>query len=167
MTDAYAGERPALTLTEAARAAGVDRRTLRRRLDAGELPNAYRDRGRQGPGTGPWLIPVGDLLAAGFTLNAPSPGPAHARHDDQGDELAELRHELDHLRERLARAERDRDVAQAVATERERTIAVQADHLRALQAGPPSSSQPTTPPAPLPPEPPASLLDRLTRWRPF
>ena len=57
------------TLTEAAAATGAARRTLRRRLDAGAFPHKRRADGSQGPGTGPVLVPVGDLLAAGFSVD--------------------------------------------------------------------------------------------------
>ncbi|MFH8670279.1 hypothetical protein ACH4F3_36200 [Streptomyces anulatus] len=60
-------KRPMLTQREAAIACGV----IRRRREAGDLPNAVQDEARG------WLIPVKeDLLAAGFRLNAPS-GPAY------------------------------------------------------------------------------------------
>ncbi|MEV5646294.1 helix-turn-helix domain-containing protein [Streptomyces flaveolus] len=59
--------RPLLTQREAAAGCGVSRTTIRRRREAGELPGAVLDDDRD------WLIPVEDLLAAGFRLNAPSP----------------------------------------------------------------------------------------------
>ncbi|MEV6551804.1 helix-turn-helix domain-containing protein, partial [Streptomyces sp. NPDC051597] len=52
----------------AADACGVSRTTIRRRREEGGLPGAVQD-----PHRG-WLIPVEDLLAAGFRLNAPA-GP--------------------------------------------------------------------------------------------
>ncbi|MFJ3973400.1 helix-turn-helix domain-containing protein [Streptomyces parvus] len=60
--------RPMLTQREAAAACGVSRTTIRRRREAGGLPGAVQDEARG------WLIPVEDLLAAGFRLNAPA-GP--------------------------------------------------------------------------------------------
>ncbi|XQE90424.1 helix-turn-helix domain-containing protein [Streptomyces microflavus] len=54
--------RPMLTQREAATACGVSRSTIRRR-EAGDLPGAVSDETRG------WLIPVDDLLAAGFRLN--------------------------------------------------------------------------------------------------
>lgn len=62
--------RPMLTQREAADACGVSRTTIRRRREDGDLPGAVQDphRGR--------LIPVEDLLSAGFRLHAPaSPDP--------------------------------------------------------------------------------------------
>ena len=66
--------RTELTVTEAARAAGVDRRMISRKIDDDQFPNAHRSDGKRGPGTGPWLIPVEDLLAAGLTLRPPADG---------------------------------------------------------------------------------------------
>ncbi|MFJ8255563.1 helix-turn-helix transcriptional regulator [Streptomyces sp. NPDC094466] len=57
--------RPILTQREASDACGVSRSTIRRRREAGDLPGAVQDEARG------WLIPVEDLLAAGFRLNAP------------------------------------------------------------------------------------------------
>lgn len=79
--------RPMPTQRGAATACGVSRRTIRRRREAGDLPGAVQDEVRG------WLIPVDDLLAAGFRLHAPSgpddaapPAPAgkgkhHQEHD--------------------------------------------------------------------------------------
>ncbi|MEU7378335.1 helix-turn-helix domain-containing protein [Streptomyces albidoflavus] len=59
--------RPLLTQVEAAAACGVSRSTIRRAREAGHLPGATRH-----PARG-WLIPVEDLLAAGYRLHAPAP----------------------------------------------------------------------------------------------
>ncbi|MDP9019775.1 MAG: helix-turn-helix domain-containing protein [Actinomycetota bacterium] len=153
------GPRPALTITEAARAADVDRRTIRRRLDAGDLPHAYRE----DDGEGPWRIPIDDLLAAGLHLHAPAPPPPN---DSDGpargpvppppafSEVAEWR--------------RRAEVAEALAAERERTIRALELALRALGPGPPTTTEASTgsPPAPVPappsqPEP----APRPTWWR--
>ncbi|MCD9904473.1 helix-turn-helix domain-containing protein [Streptomyces sp. MT29] len=92
-------KRPMLTQREAAAACGVSRSTIRRRREAGDLPNAVQDEGRG------WLIPVEDLLAAGFRLSAPA-GPhvpaadsvggsgGHHQEHEQGDAVAALRAEL-------------------------------------------------------------------------
>lgn len=53
--------RPKWTLSEAAERTGISRSTLRRRLDQGKFPGAYRDQAKQ------WRIPLTDLLAAGIT----------------------------------------------------------------------------------------------------
>ncbi|MFJ8696978.1 helix-turn-helix transcriptional regulator [Streptomyces roseolilacinus] len=59
--------RPMLSPRQAAAACGVSRTTIRRRREDGAFPGAVQDEKRG------WLIPVEDLLAAGFRLNAPAP----------------------------------------------------------------------------------------------
>jgi hypothetical protein len=136
---------PELTVTEAARAVRVDPRTIRRRLGRGDFPNAHRDGGKEGPDTGPWLIPVTDLLGAGLPLHAPEP-----------DEPTILRVESEAaLRLALADAVRRAVVAEAIATERERIIEAQGIALRALMGGDP----PFHTDLPLEPEWPADLPD--------
>jgi hypothetical protein len=122
--------RPELTVTEAAKAAGVDRRTIRRRLDADDFPNAHRDTGKQGPESGPWLIPVEDLLAAGLKLHQPT-GP-----DEPTTDAANAHAQTEaNLRAALSDAVRRAEVAEAVAAERERVIQAQELALRALMPG--------------------------------
>jgi len=135
-------ERPALTLTEAAKATRVSRKTLRRRLDSDEFPNARRIDGPAGTGTGPWVVPIADLLSAGFTLHSPT--------DDQGDEdesddhdddlrVRELEHELELERER-------RRAADALRVAAERNADDLRTALRMLEAGrsePPSQQTKT------------------------
>ncbi len=166
------GSRPALTITEAAEAAGVDRRTIRRRLDNGDLPHAWREDG----GAGAWRIPVHDLLAAGLRLHAPTPAtpPPGAPHDTARGQVtpppapAPDPDELAQWRERAL-------VAEALAAERERTITGLELALRALGPGPPvanttttaSAEAPTSPagPAPTPaPSQPATSA-RSSWWR--
>lgn len=103
----------ALSLTDAAQACRVSRITLKRALAAERFPNAYRTAGPAGAGTGPWLIPVVDLLAAGYHPNAPdSPDPGS---EEQVSEEADLPpvpltwEEYARLRERLARGEEQAD----------------------------------------------------------
>ena len=111
-----------LTITQAAAAAGVHPRTIRRHLP--RFPGAHQS-GRSG--AGPWLIPVADLLAAGFQVNAVEGETPEIR--DTGalpmDELEALRSEVADLRRRA-------EVAEAHAEERERVIEAQAVALRAL-----------------------------------
>lgn len=57
--------RPAWTLTEAVQRTGVSRSTLRRYLDAGKFPNAYKDISKA------WRFPIEDLLAAGLSVSEP------------------------------------------------------------------------------------------------
>lgn len=134
-----ARQRPSLTLSEAATATATSRSTVRRRLDAGELPSAWREDGPDGPATGPWRIPVNDLLAAGFRLNRPADAgqgedgqqPAADSSDGARDELAELRRQLAEAR---AEAERWR----AVADERQAALGRADLALRAVTAALPA-----------------------------
>lgn len=125
---AIPNDRPVLTVTEAARASGEDRRTIRRRLDGGEFPNAYRDTGSQGPESGAWLIPVEDLLRAGLTLRDPI-GPDSSTLSSFGRSVQEPV-----LQSALADALRRAEVAEATAAERERIIEAQELALRAFAA---------------------------------
>ncbi|MCD9901195.1 helix-turn-helix domain-containing protein [Streptomyces sp. MT29] len=113
-----------LTQREAAAACGVSRSTIRRRREAGGLPGAVSDESRG------WLIPVDDLLAAGFRLNAPA-GPdataaspaatgGHTRSSSTAqDDVGALRAELDRVRAEhvlaVAEAEHGRRLAEAAA----------------------------------------------------
>jgi hypothetical protein len=97
------GKNRDLTITEVAKATGVDRRTIQRRLAQGDFPNAHRSgTGRQA--AGPWFIPVTDLLAAGVTLHPPHDGEAGGDKTEPSD-MAILRAEVASLRVRLAKAE--------------------------------------------------------------
>lgn len=91
-------EEGGLSLARAAELAGVSRDTLKRRLKRGAFPGAHRGSG-SGPG-GPWLIPVGDLEAAGLIRH-----PADPNADDPGDvriQLAVAQAEVRLLRAHLA-----------------------------------------------------------------
>ena len=59
-------DRCALTIREAANAAGITSRSVRRQLAAGAFPGAYKDREGGRPGTQIWRIPVEDLQAVGI-----------------------------------------------------------------------------------------------------
>jgi predicted DNA-binding transcriptional regulator AlpA len=58
--------RPAWTLTEAVQRTGSSRSTLRRYLEAGKFPNAYKDSSKA------WRFPLEDLLAAGLSVSEPT-----------------------------------------------------------------------------------------------
>jgi hypothetical protein len=127
MTRAY--EKPAmtseLTITEAAAAANVNPRTIRRHL--GNFSGAHR---KDGPGsrTGQWLIPTADLVAAGFNLE-----PSDAAMPELPSVIASERlEEIDALKGELAEWRLRAEVAEARAEERERIIEAQAAALRAL-----------------------------------
>lgn len=128
--------RPMLTQREAAAACGVSRTTIRRRREAGDLPGAVQDQARG------WLIPVEDLLAAGFRLNAPAgpdapdvpaadpaagTGGHHQEHGHgQGDDVAALRAEL-------AAERRGRQLAEADAENLRAQLAARMEIVEHLQ----------------------------------
>lgn len=139
-------KRPMLTQREAAAACGVSRTTIRRRREAGDLPNAIQDESRG------WLIPVEDLLAAGLRLNAPAGpdapdvpaaasaaagvGGHHQEHGHgQGDDVAALRAELERARHEhalaVAEAEHGRLLAEAAAGHLREQLVVRAEQLAA------------------------------------
>lgn len=103
-------ERPELTIIQAADAAGLNARTIRRHLD--QFPNAHRGEGA-GSTTGPWLIPATDLEAAGYSLNAPNPKSSEPVRPEL---LDVLQAERDEWRRRA-------EVAEAIATERASSLA--------------------------------------------
>jgi len=62
--------RPALSLSEAARAAGVSRSTIRRKHEDGCFPGSFKDR------TGSWRVPHDDLMVAGLIARTSAPEDA-------------------------------------------------------------------------------------------
>lgn len=104
--------RPALTLSDAATSCGTSRSTIRRKLDAKEFPNAYRE-----GDDGPWMVPVTDLLAAGLKVNAPTKPEADATEETTAapDDVARLEREL--IEERARRR-----AAEEIAAERQRAL---------------------------------------------
>ena len=141
-------DRPELTLTEAAKAAAVSRKTIRRRLDADEFPNARRLSSGAGPAAGPWVIPVADLLAAGFQLHqqdTPDPEPIQTEQPEPelAAEVTRLEAELETERTRRATAEALREAADQLRASAERNADDLRTALRMLEAGPQ--------PAPAPP----------------
>jgi len=111
---------PSLTLTEAARAAGVSRSTVRRRLDAGDFPGAWREEERPYR----WRVPVPELLAAGIDVQAPNRQEAQ---EPAGETVEDLRAALAVERERRAAAE-------ALAEERAARVEDLRASLRQLEA---------------------------------
>ncbi len=100
-----------LTLSEAAAASGASRVTLRRRLDAGTFPRAYRSAAGGKGRKDTWLIPVSDLVAAGFVLARGEQAAAAT----PGRRIAELE-------ARVTDLEREVAVWKARAEERERHL---------------------------------------------
>lgn len=135
-------QRPLLTVKEAAQAAGVHPNTIRRRLSDGAFPGATR---REGDGA--HLVPVGDLVAAGFHLHRSTPPEGLEPIISSPDLLADLRRDLAAERARADQAEallreRDRLVAEAQARAQTAETA-----LKMLTAAPaPALERPATPP---------------------
>lgn len=154
----------ALTIKEAARACAVAHVTIRRALDAQKFSSAYRGDGPRGPGTGPWLIPVTDLLSAGYHPNAPELGDVSADEvvsEGSDTPSAPLSWEAyASLRERLARAEEQARSALSIAEERAQTIEVLREALRRVPELPPAPER--QPVSEVPPEHP-----RRGFWRRF
>lgn len=123
--------RPLLTITEAARAAGKDRRTVRRWLQEGRLAGANQVDGR-------WLIPVEGLLGAGVHLYGARPpaGPPDGERPPGG-VLDTLREELAAAQARAREAEARARMAEALADERRRALDDLRLAPRALAPGPP------------------------------
>jgi hypothetical protein len=97
------------SLSEAATATGKSRSTIRRALDAGRFPTAFRDF-ECGEIPPPWQVPIEDLHAAGFTTRKEVLTQHRRPHVSPG-----LSAELASLRQTCA-------VAVAVADERLRQI---------------------------------------------
>ena len=121
------GERPVFTLKEAAEACQVSLKTIRRRRDKGDFPNSYRSASRA---QSPWLIPVTDLIAAGLTPGKPAPP------EEPAPEPSPEPAELDKLKAEIAELRKRAETAEAVVTERERTIETQATTLKMIEAAP-------------------------------
>lgn len=135
-------ERPSFSVVQAALRTGKARSTIQRYLKKGAFPNARRDP------DGTWQIPIGDLLGAGFKVDAPTPADEmdHGHAPGTAERVAALEAQL---AQALARA----TAAEQVAAERERTIEVQANALRMLTAG--------TMPPPAPAQRQRGLLGRI------
>jgi hypothetical protein len=99
-----AGERPWLTLSEAAARSGRHIGALRSLVRRGRLP------ARKGNG-GAWLVQLPDDPMA-----EPEVSSGSSIGSTSGDAVAELMAEVAELREQLARAEVEREAARAVAT---------------------------------------------------
>lgn len=116
--------RPSWSAAEAARRCGVGRATIQRALESGKFPNALKDE------TG-WSIPLGDLLAAGFTPDRPTPpDPGHppARGQDRAGD-GQVPALSEQVRELSAELERER-----ARTEHERALRAAAEHLATVHA---------------------------------
>ena len=154
-------DRPAFSLSDAAEQCQrevdgqwtkVSRKTLRRARERGEFPNAYK---ADDSAKAPWMIPVTDLIAAGFTPGAgrtfsdataegTQPNTPIGPQGSHGETslMDETSVELEELRSKLAKAESERaellrraEVAEAVAEERGRNLDDVRTAMRMLEAG--------------------------------
>ncbi len=173
-TDLPSPGRPLLSVSGAAKACGVSRRTIHRRLAEKAFPAATQDH------DGTWRIPVDDLLGAGFHLYAPVPETpiptqggtesAHGPAQERTPEVGRLRDALVEAERRLGTAEHRANLAEAIAAERLRTIDTLSTALRALQPGPqparptPHDEHRAAPPPGQPPSPEAADPPRPRRW---
>ncbi len=137
--DEHGVNRPLFTLTEAAKATGRSKSTLRRALEANQFPHAERD------GDGVWRVPLGDLLTSGFSLTRmggkppEQGGPIRSQATDRSMNIHEQMVELPlneyvRLREAAVRAET-----------MERTVAGLEIALRAIEAAPAPTVLPPAP----------------------
>lgn len=159
----------ALTLSEAAAACGTSRSRIRRLLDAGAFPNAFRATPEGHRTNGPasrWYVPVPDMLAAGLMPTGDRTGansPETVREQSSGQatgqgagesgqsgqatgqvplaDLVALQYALDLEREK-------RKAAESIAAERERTIEGLERALRLLEARNPTAPEPGEPVTP-------------------
>lgn len=146
---------PVWSAAEAARRCGVGRATIQRALDSGKLPRAERLDG-QG-----WAIPMSDLLAAGFSVSAPSvrsmpgqmPGGVDGQVSSEGvreqdaeyaraaqeaaRQIDELKAELEVEHARRVAAEHARTVAELLAVERLTHLEDMRRAMRMIEAAPP------------------------------
>ena len=130
------------TLKEAARSCDVSAQTIRRRLRDDAFPNATKE---SLDGVETWQIPLGDLLAAGFSPTSdgrpapsePTPTPTTDVVDERPapvqaidvDKVAELRAELVEAKHRA-------ELAEARAEERQRSIDILERQVLMLMPGP-------------------------------
>lgn len=122
--------RPSWTLAEAVERCSVSRSTLKRRLSAGELPNAYK------AGNGQWRIPITDLISAGYDpgkvewSDPEQPTPSAAPEPQQEATEARLRE----LEKELAQERLRRSNAEQIAEERRARIEDLQMAMRLLEA---------------------------------
>lgn len=119
-----------LTLTDAARACGVARSTMRRFVQQQRFPNAHRGNGN-GQGNGPWRIPRGDLVAAGLLAPGEQNGNGAGPTSPVVEDTALVEHTTEEpasdarvreLESEVARLRNEAHLSSVLADERDRTI---------------------------------------------
>jgi hypothetical protein len=121
------GHPPLLSLTAAARTAGVSRSTLRRRVADGAFRGAQRD------AQGAWLVPVADLIQAGLS---PAVTPPMSTPVNGVVSLPDLPAKVAQLEAELAAERLKRELAERLATERLDRVEDLRVALRAIGRGP-------------------------------
>lgn len=102
-----------LTIIEAAEAAGVSTDTIHRRLRQGRFPGARRVPRPGSRAEPPWMIPAGDLIADGYSLDPIG---------RESDPIVKKEKEIVELRVALARAEGQAELAERIATTLEHLV---------------------------------------------
>jgi len=129
--------RPSLGIKEAAKACRVHEDTIRRAYRRGMFSNATKGAG------GAVLIPITDLLAAGYQLNAPTPGEvvkeATKAIADTASETGKALSEMKALSDRVAQLERDNTRLEAqvaeLKAEKAQLLDLMGLQLKALNSG--------------------------------
>ena len=137
-----------MTTAEAAKACGISRPTMARRIKEGQFPGATQD------AKGAWHIPVPDLLAAGLNPGRQTVTPNEQANeqgkqgreqvsehpDEQSEQVVTLPvSEWQAFTERLSVAERDRDVAIARLEERAQVVDALRMTVRAIEMREPTT----------------------------
>ncbi len=158
ITEQGAQQRPLWTLSEAAQHCSVSRSTVRRYRETGKFPNAVKD-----PEHG-WIVPVGDLLAAGLRPGRSAPLSEHAQ--SENGPAHDLAQRIQQLETQLTVERAQRAAVEQVAAEREQSLVDLRAALRMLDAVPtrpePVSAVPVVPPGPEPA--PRVLPAARSRW---
>lgn len=142
--------RPMFTLTEASTLVLTSRSTLRRRLDQGDFPDAYRD------SKGVWKIPLTNLLAAGLhpvqgAVQDLSTDIGQPVHDIGQSEQVDLKNRVNELENTLSIERAHRTAAEQVAAAERHRAQTAEMALRMLEQRPPAPV-PTSPvPVAIPP----------------
>ena len=153
--------RPMFTLTEASTLVLTSRSTLRRRLDQGDFPDAYRD------SKGVWKIPLTNLLAAGLhpgqgAVQDLSTDIGQPVHDIGQSEQVDLKNRVAELETALSIERAHRTAAEQVAAAERHRAQTAEMALRMLEQG---SFAPT--PDPLVPIDSSPDQPKPSRWRRF
>jgi len=125
-----------LSIAEASRRYGVSVATLRRKLHDGVLTGAHKQPGPKGE---EWRLPIASLAALGYR----APSAPDVKPDDTSEPA-----EVDRLREQVQELEHRAELAEALASERERALEDLRVALRALGPGDPQAPAPHEPTGP-------------------